>query len=203
MNTLILIFYKIAAFFTRVLGNSKSKAPEKRAEQIADYCKSIYINAQSELKDISYGKTDLAFGGCGPVALYNALISLDVVPDFNDIVSYLEKHGAAFGGKLGTSPAALLRYLRKKGFSVSRCTSKQPEKLNEFGRNYDTFITVLFNDAKDLKKGLHFICTVKGSDNLYTCHNPLHTSDSLHNALSKCSLHPVRNVCTLGIKSAK
>lgn len=211
MNTLILIFYKIAAFFTRVTSKSKHVHNELRAEKVAMIASSnpdsslsvkndhLYINQQADLSHIPYGKTDMSFGGCGPIALYNALLSLGKTKDLNDILNYLETNGIALGAKLGTSPYTLKKYLNNNGISASVCRSKKDTKLNDFAKKYNTFITLIFNDAKSISKGLHFICTVKNNDGTYTTHNPLRTSDTLYDALSQCSSFKIRNLYTLGM----
>lgn len=211
MNTLILIFYKIAAFFTRVTSKSKHIHDDLRAEKIALIASTnqnsglsvkndhLYINQQADLSHIPYGKTDMSFGGCGPIALYNALLSLNDAKKLNDILNYLEKNGVAFGAKLGTSPYTLKKYLENNGISTAVCRSKNKIKLNDFAKEHNTFITLIFNDAKSISKGLHFICTVKNDDGTYTTHNPLRTADTFYDALSQCSSFKIKNLYTLGM----
>jgi len=212
MNTLILIFYKIATFFTRVTAKTRrfhaefnteaigTVVAESKTDLIIDH-NPFFINRQSNLSDIPYGKTNMSFGGCGPIAIYNALISLDIVPDMNEIITYLEKYGIALGGKLGTSPFAVSRYIKSKMINYSVCRSVNPNKLNLFAKDYQTFITVIMNNSKSISNGLHFICTVKDESGNFITHNPLHTSDSLYGALSMCSSHKIKNIYTLGIRN--
>lgn len=212
MNTLILIFYRIAAFFTRVPRKTKEKHAHIRAVKIADMASldNSFINSQSKLSEIPYGCGNMGDNGCGPVAVYNALLSLknaekaeDKISDkdnvsLTDVIKDLEHRGATLHGKFGTSPAAIKKYLKKKGYSTKTCISKKPGKVNEFSENCDTFISIIYNNAESIGDGLHFICTEK-TENGFKTHNPEHMSDSLFSALDMCSSNTIRHVYTIGI----
>ena len=203
MNALILLFYRIVTFFTRVPAKTRAHNTAVSVPLLSDYSadKSGFIDNQSALTDIPYGKGTLSANGCGPIALYNALIEMNYDSlALSSIIEYLEKKGAALYGKFGTSPYSINRFLKSKGFITKLYKGKKSIKLNEFSDKFEAFISLIYNDSRSLKKGLHFICTVKTSDCLFTTHNPFHTADSLYNALKLCSDDEILHVCTIGIK---
>ena len=212
MNALILLFYRIVTFFTRVPAKTRASHTLIRASKLSDniLSNSYYINRQADLSDIPYGTGDLGLNGCGPIALFNAIRALDEdeskVNDvtsninFSSIVDYLELKGAAFGGKLGTSPHIINRFLILKGYTTEIFSGKKSDKLNKFSEEFEAFISLIYNDSGSLKKGLHFICTKKNIYGSFTTHNPERTSDTLYKALNMCSQDEIRHVCTIGIK---
>ena len=212
MNALIILFYRIVTFFTRVPSKTRASHTLSRASKLSQMNVDGFgfINRQADLMDIPYGTGDLGLNGCGPIALYNALLSLcesdndhsNVMSQcsFSSIVDYLELKGAAFRGKLGTSPHMINRYLTLKGYDTELFTNKNEEKLNDFSNRFDAFISLIYNDSHSLKKGLHFICTKKTAYGSFTSHNPERTSDKLYKTLNMCSSDEIRHVCTIGIK---
>lgn len=212
MNALILLFYRIVTFFTRVPAKTRASHTLLRASKLSDntVLSSYYINRQADLADIPYGTGDLGLNGCGPIALFNAVRALDEDNSkFEDvtsnislssIVDYLELKGAAFGGKLGTSPHMIDRFLKLRGYTTKIYSGKNSTKLNNFSKEFEAFISLIYNDSKSIKKGLHFICTKKNVYGSFTTHNPDRTGDSLFKALNMCSQDEIRHVCTIGIK---
>lgn len=230
MNALIIIFYRIAAFFTRVPRKTREKQRKIRLEKISDMATldNTYINRQSELSYIPFGSGDIGANGCGPISVYNALLSLKNHEDelhltanqsegddnivnnngtgvvsFSSIIHELEDRGAALYGKFGTSPSNIRKYLANRGFTTYTCMSKNPDRLNTFANDFDTFITIIFNDAKSLNKGLHFICSEKkqtDNDTYFLTHNPEKMGSSLYEALNNCSSYEIRHIYTIGIK---
>lgn len=213
MNALILLFYRIVTFFTRVPAKTRALQKGIRASKMpdSDSLNTHYINNQSELADIPYGAGNLGLNGCGPIALYNALKILtedktetlgeNLDYSFLSIVSYLEHKGATLRGRFGTSPFVIYKYVRNLGYEAMLCKSKNEHKLNEFQGKFDAFISLIYNDSSSLKKGLHFICTKKNPNGSFTTHNPERIGDSLYNALNLCSNDEIRHVCSIGIKN--
>lgn len=214
MNALIIIFYKIAAFFTRV----PKKTREKDASFIASMAKNslppdgTFINRQSDFSGFPFGSGNIGDNGCGPIAVYNALLALrkkdinsDFVSDisFTSVIDYFEKKGATLRGKFGTSPSSIRKYLSLKGFSTKICMSKSPDVVNAFSCDYSVFISVFYNNGRTIKDGLHFICSVKNkvddSKYSFTTFNPKNSADTLFDALNMCSNKRIRNVYTIGI----
>lgn len=203
MNALILLFYRIVTFFTRVPAKTRALNTAALIPLLGDYSadKSGFIDNQSDLSNVPYGKGTLSANGCGPIALYNALLEMNYERlSLSSVIEYLEKKGATLYGKFGTSPYSINRFLRSKGFSTKLYKGKSSNKLNKFSDKFEAFISLIYNDSRSLKKGLHFICTVKTSDCLFTTHNPFHTADSLYDALNLCSNNEISHICTIGIK---
>ena len=213
MNALILLFYRIVAFFTRVPRETIHKHTllfdEKFSER--DITQGKYINNQGAFFDFPYGYGNVGLNGCGPIAVFNALVALneinvinvekkEIYNHFIKILEYFEKNGAALKGRFGTSPISIRYYLKKNGFETKAYSKKSTSKLNDFSDNYHAFISIIYNDAKDIRRGLHFICTKKNEDGTFTSHNPEYTGNSLFEALNQCSSHEVRHVYTIGIK---
>ena len=202
MNALILLFYRMAAFFTRVPKETRSENAEKMREILKDFPLKIdeFINNQNDLINMPFGRGSLVANGCGPVALYNAFHAVNDNISFFDIVRELEKSGAALFGKFGTSPASIRLILKKKGYNTEVCRYKNPNKINDFSNKFDAFISIIYNDSRDIRKGLHFICTYKNDDGSFTTHNPNQNGNTLYDVLSLCSTNKIRHVQTIGIK---
>ena len=203
MNALILLFYRIVTFFTRVPAKTRALNTAVLTPLLHDYStdKSGFIDNQSDFHGIPYGKGTLSANGCGPIALYNALIQMNYDKlTLSSVIEFLEKKGATLYGKYGTSPYAINHFLKSKGFITKLYKGKSSIKLNKFSDKFEAFISLIYNDSGSLKKGLHFICTVKTSDCLFNTHKPFHTADSLYNALKLCSNDEILHVCTIGIK---
>ena len=215
MNALIILFYRIVTFFTRVPAKTRALQTELRAEKLSGFNlrDTSYINYQSNLSDIPYGKGNLGLNGCGPIALFNALMALEQnthnkngLDGFAQIVDHLERKGAALKGKFGTAPQAINSYLKALGYKTGTILSKKATKVNLFSDNYDIFISLICNNSKSIRGGLHFIFTEKnGSLNKedlssFTSHNPEMTGSSLYETLNMCSNNEIRHVYTIGIK---
>ena len=202
MNALILLFYRIVTIFTRA--RTKQMPYLQGFDDKIFSAEGGFINDQSSLYEIPYGKGNMADNGCGPIALYNAILFLcntDASKDkFLEIISYLEKTGAAFKGKLGTAPQAIRKFLIKNGFATKTFFSKNSVRLDKFSEQFDAFISIIFNDSKHISKGLHFIFIKKNTDGSFTAHNPLMNGESLYKTLDNCSCAEIRHVCTIGIK---
>lgn len=69
----------------------------------------------------SYGRRgSIAKNGCGAIAAYNACLILDRPVSLEEAFRSLGK-GALLGGRMGTNPFALRRYLRGRGIRLSAC----------------------------------------------------------------------------------
>jgi len=212
MNALILLFYKIAAFFTRVPKKSREKDIKIRSSINVDpsISSGAFINRQSNLSNLPYGSGNMGYNGCGPIAVYNALLALGKEESSHksdisliSVIDCLEKKGATLRGKFGTSPASIRKFLKSKGYSTGVCISKNSDKILKFANDYDIFISVVYNNKNTIKDGLHIICSEKrkkcDSNFSFTTHNPEHTSDNLYDALNMCSNNEIRHVYTVGI----
>ena len=81
-----------------------------------------YITDQTaeEIGDRPFGLANVAHGGCGIVASYNALITLRDSKDFEDILGYYNNHLALIPGKglIGLSPYMIEQFFCDLGYRV-------------------------------------------------------------------------------------
>ena len=209
MNALILLFYRIVTFFTRVEPQTCKKHAIFYAEN--NHLKDIesgmnFIDDQNKLNDIPYGHKYMSENGCGVIALYNALIELGVrmtTPSIISIASQFEKKGIVLKGKFGTSPFAVLSYLKSLGLRVNVIKSKNIDKINSFSMNYDVFISVIIFNKHSLLDGLHFVCVRKNEDGSFSSHNPNMTGTNLYETLNKCSIYEIKHLYTIGINKGE
>ncbi|MCR5651626.1 MAG: hypothetical protein K6F86_10635 [Lachnospiraceae bacterium] len=128
-----------------------------------------FIENQHAMKDLMFGKTDMAYAGCEIIAVYNALLSLGFPKDLPELISTFEKKGSVLGGRFGTSPYALYRYLSKVFDNVSFSFKRRDfEKLAQDSR---VFIITYYNDAKDIMQQIHTVCVTKDKDEGMHPHN--------------------------------
>ena len=116
-----------------------------------------FIENQKDLKDVSFGKKNLAFSGCEIIAAYNALVKLGGVSNFSlpKLISEFEKDGMVFGGRFGTSPVAILQFFLKNGY---KCDFAHDESaIRRIESQYDTFIVTVYNDRDNIKRQIHTI----------------------------------------------
>ncbi|MCR5717104.1 MAG: hypothetical protein K6G23_09690 [Lachnospiraceae bacterium] len=132
-----------------------------------------YIENQKQWMNIRYGKTDMAFAGCEIMAAWNAMKALGIRTSAYDIagmISYFTKKGAVRGGKFGTSPLAVRRYLNENGYPVTTVRKVTTENLSELQEKADVFIAVVYNDAFDIMAQVHTVCITKEKGG-YRTHN--------------------------------
>ena len=128
-----------------------------------------FIEDQHAMKPLMFGRTDMAYAGCEIIAVYNALLSLGYKKDLTELISIFEKRGSVFGGRFGTSPYSLYRYLSETvgnvRFSFKR---KDFERIAEESR---VFIITYYNDAKDIMQQIHTVCVTKDAEDVMKPHN--------------------------------
>ena len=110
----------------------------------------------------------MAYSGCEIIAVINALHSMGYdmkSVDVVDLISRFEKKGAIINGKWGTSPMALVNYLRKEKKCIVKCTtSTNYDKIEKVVEDSDTIIVTLYNEKDDLSKEVHTINIEKATD---------------------------------------
>lgn len=120
-----------------------------------------YIENQSMWSEVGYAYSDMAYSGCGIIAIINALHSLGI--NFtNDQVAELiflfEEYGNVAGAKLGTSPMAIVDYFENyTNFDVKYTTSTKAEDIQKIAKDCDTFIVEIYNDGDDITDGMHYV----------------------------------------------
>lgn len=76
-----------------------------------------YAVEQACAQHLRYGRFGSHYNGCGWMAAYNLLHALGRTPNADTVRADLAR-GLWFGGKLGTGPFRLARYLRTQGVQV-------------------------------------------------------------------------------------
>ena len=191
-----------------------------------------FIEDQGELGDFKYGKKSLDFitkstvgsafihkdgsiagraNLCGIVAIYNACVSLGAGRSrvaFASIIENFERKGLLLNGCMGTSPRAILNFLKSLGFDTKLfyAGDLNTERFKEVQESFEAFIYVAYNSAKHIKNGMHFICVTKDSSGGFVPHNSQGgLSESrygdLENAVRAYNDYKSKPICVIGIKN--
>ena len=80
----------------------------------------IISQDEKTFMNMQFGSTTVAHGGCGPVAIYNAMLLLqrgDI--SFESILNYYEIYNFLYaGGTLGTPISGCLYFFQREGYSI-------------------------------------------------------------------------------------
>lgn len=204
MNSFILLMYRFLAAINFV-PKSLSEKNRRLNEWHVDLLKrDSFIEDQNTLSCIKIGKKDIAFCGCGVVAVYNILLSIKkrINPsELFKIVEAFEKKGLAVRGHFGISPVSIRKYLENSGFNVIYTASDKAGELDDFGNKCSKFICTIFHNNKSLKSGIHHIAVIKNSDGRFETHNPYRVSDTLSGAIKSAAMYNGSALYTIGIKN--
>ena len=93
--------------------------------------------------------------GCGPIAIYNAMIALHKPQSLADIVTYAEIKGMNAEGFFGMESSVVSDYLEMQGCKivVTRDILDADALLKEYGHA----IILQWNDADNMLKGQHYV----------------------------------------------
>ena len=83
-----------------------------------------YIGNQTRLSAFLFGVCPFDFNGCGAASLYNIMFFYGKAYDFAKMLFRLERTVLALG-YLGSSPIAMIRYLKEHGFSARIIFTKE------------------------------------------------------------------------------
>lgn len=207
MNYLIVTFYKIVSFFSRIkktviISNSNVNEEHIKTFKLPEY----YIENQEQFNVFRFGNKNISHSGCGIIAVYNALKALNYPlsnSDFVKIISLFEKKGTPLFASIGISPTAIFKFFSKRNFAVNKIISSDENKITEFSRDFDTFICLIYNNSKNLKKGLHYVCVNKiknkSSEILFESHNPNLKSHKLYSTICKINNNKAKPLYIIGI----
>ncbi len=191
-----------------------------------------FIEDQCELSDFKYGKktfdfitkstvgkalihADGSIAGranlCGIVAIYNACVSLGAGKSrvaFASIIENFEKKGLLLNGCMGTSPKAILKYLKGLGFDTKLfyAGDLNAESYKDVQDAFEAFIYVAYNNAKQIRNGMHFICVTKDPAGGFVPHNgqgglAKDKYEDLENAVRAYNNYESKPICVIGIKN--
>ncbi|MDO4478456.1 MAG: hypothetical protein Q4B73_05410 [Lachnospiraceae bacterium] len=130
-----------------------------------------YAEDQRLFRSLRYGRTDMAYAGCEILAVLNALHFLEGVDGARflpALIAHFEGDGKVLDGLWGTSPRAMARFFRKRGFEVSETTC--PADFDEAGRRSEVLILTFYNDAADIMAAVHTVCLTKTEEGFWV-HN--------------------------------
>lgn len=118
-----------------------------------------YINDQeaSPVADYRLGFASVAHGGCGPVAIHNALVTLGQNPSFRDVVNYfngIDMSRLCAFGLLGTLPHEIVSFFEKKGCSV--VTTDDLDEIDAHSQTADACILWYWYN-NDGNVGAHYV----------------------------------------------
>ncbi len=129
----------------------------------------IYNQHYEPYSSMEMGLTTLSHGGCGPIAVYNALkimgrsdISLQYVINY-----FEENNGLLLGGFLGSSPYACIDFFEAHGYTV--LATKNTMMYDEIAATADACILWCWFDTSSFPGlGAHFIAfEQKGERGIY------------------------------------
>ncbi len=132
-----------------------------------------YINDQnakdSKMSELQYGLWDMYNNGCGLIATYNSLNTLNNHKDIRDIAREFEDDGKVLGGLLGTSPYAIGKYFKKQGYDVK--TYEGDETIDNLEPpTADSYILSFWNNNR-FSSAIHTVSISKQPDGTYKVYN--------------------------------
>lgn len=164
-----------------------------------------YLDDQEACEAIRYGRRDtLDYNGCEVIALYNLLIALGKPADLPELIAHFEKRGIAWGGAYGTSPRAILKFLRKRGFHYELLLREKAndEHLVAMEDRFEAFIFVTYNDPNNLDEYVHTMCITK--EQYETCEKePEKIGYKIHNDLEGNKQYASLKEALLGYRGGK
>jgi len=82
----------------------------------------FYNQKDKNVKDKSVGLSTVGHSGCGPVAIYNAEVSLGHNPNFDDILDYFDTSNTLFFGFAGVLPNDVISNFKDRAYTVVTTT---------------------------------------------------------------------------------
>lgn len=176
----VLLFYRSLSGFPipkRTVRLHREKNREAWEKHDHEVMRNGYIEFQDKLSFIQYGKRYFAdYNACEVIAAYNAMVYLRRAEDFPMLLSLFERRGITAGGAFGTSPFALRRFFREKGYRVKSYTYTAWKRLcrgkkdQEFAEQAGAVIIVMYNDNHSIWGMIHTMCLTK-ENNGFRLHN--------------------------------
>lgn len=116
------------------------------------------INGQglSPVKDMRYGVSNIAHGGCGVIAVYNALLLLGNPHRFHDVIAWGDQKAAAAFGLLGTLPWKAKHLFQRLGYTVTAVTDEA--LFDRHARDADVCLFTFWNQKGSIRQGMHTVC---------------------------------------------
>lgn len=219
-DKLVLLFYRLFSF-APISKNIRNNHLEHNSNAWDSYktrySADKYIEHQSALSELSYGRKYTAdYNSCEVIAVYNALIALGNKYDFPLLLESFEKKGISFFGAFGTSPYAMIKYLKTLGYSIELCNYKRwrnmcsddaytKDSYEKFSNRNETFIYMSYNNDRSLRDMIHTMCITKDG-NYFQTHNDYEGSkcyQSLKEAVNEYKNGKSRMILLIGIRKRR
>ena len=171
-------FFSLFSFISKKRQTRNADANRMFLEKSGCVTEDGFIENQHAMKEMPFGRTDMAYAGCEIIAVYNALLSLGCKRDLPELINIFEKRGSVFGGRFGTSPYALYRYLKKTVGSVS--FSFRRKDFERIAAESRVFIITYYNDARDIMQQIHTVCVTKDPEDGMRPHNACSNNKDIH-----------------------
>ena len=153
------------------------------------------------------------YNSCEAIAVFNLeqfLSGEAQTGDFPKLLYTFERNAAACGGRFGSAPSAVERYLKKSGLQVGKLvgTACDRNRLLAFTAQFEAFIVVVYNNKNTLRAGIHTMCVTKDVRNRttgYLLHNDYHCYGarwypSLTAAIEDYNFDRAKMIEVLGVK---
>lgn len=123
-----------------------------------------YLNGQGvgELSGLKYGLRTFKDDGCGPIAVYNAMLALGDHMSIQDIIRHCETDGVMAGGYFGTSPIAIDEFFKNRGYTAKTYFGAKVSSKRDYDRIFEDHTAAIFAfyHGPALFKGSHFVAIV-------------------------------------------
>ena len=152
----VAVYIVVAKTAERIRAESNYKHNSALLEDISDE----YIDNQHEYADFRYGFSNIAESGCGVIAAYNLLVSLEQSELLSEVIYGFEKWGVEIEvswGSWGSNPFKMYKYFNRKGLRYKKCSSLKTFKNYAKKSKKDNFIITYWNNAENLSENAHIV----------------------------------------------
>ena len=214
MDRLTLGFFRL---FSGRLGKKRREEQLVQNRRVwKDLAPEGFIEHQYKLREMGYGhagalgrklffhgnKLTAADNACEVIAVYNALLALKEEADFPQLLHEFSGRGICANGMFGTNPAAMLRYLKNRGLSVSALRGGRitKESLGNLAENHPVMIFTAFNRGRNPFRMIHTMCVTRDKEG-WQVHNDggLRRAESPADAVLNYNDGKGHAICVIGV----
>ena len=149
-----------------------------------------YLNGQScgDLAPMKYGSTTVDNAGCGPLAVYNAMLYLGKPTTLPEVLRELEIYAAPIGARFGTSAILMMIYFfrHKIKFRIVRRIKKIDQS---------NACVLLYWTKRPVFSGSHFVFFKKDEDGRLLVYNRYSNDRDVHVYDSVGDFVPQKRIC--------
>jgi len=170
----------------------RMKAVNQHYEYNSQYKFRGYLNGQGigDLAKLKYGSKTFKYSGCGPIATYNALLTLGVHMPIQEITRHYEINGIMGGGRFGTSPLAIDKFFKDRGYSVETQFGAEVSSKSGYDEIFSEYTAVVFSyyHGNSLARGSHYVAVSHRTDGGINVYNYADNSMEAKGFASICEL---------------